>query len=496
MIVASRERMQASSARESPASTGYRPGRVVSDRYQLLSLIAEGGMGCVWRAHDQLLDADVALKLMFPSRGTDPEVATKRARSEARLAARLRHPAVCSALDFGISELGDPYIVSELLEGEALDTTLELSGRLAAVQAAQLMLPILDGLCAAHAQGIVHRDIKPSNIFLARTPNGRIQPKLLDFGIARCNGDARVTITGAVCGTPDYMSPEQARGCRDVDARSDVWSVCASLYELVTGRVPFPGENYNAVMFAVIQGRYAPLHELPPEDAELGTIIELGLRKSLDERVQTAQQLAEHLTRFLLSRGASTDASGGALSCRAESGSDSASDITLLSAPFPLAVEKAAARQAPTRRRQSRVASSHRKRAFAVLAAACVMLLGFGAVALAPRQSSSPALISTPEAMAGSPSPSAASFRAEAPAIATAPVARVGTPRMLPPSPPRASSRPLHHSTTTNSLPAADPAASVAQVAVAPPPIPEQRLSGPKATSVRPQNALGYDFGL
>jgi serine/threonine-protein kinase len=309
--------MQRSNEKELERQPDYAPGEILLGKYELVERLAVGGMGAVWRARNRLLDSEVAVKIMFRA-ATDPAgIALQRAHTEARLAAQLQHPAVCSALDFGISDAGDPLVVTELLHGESLDEILREQGALNAVRAAQLLLPIVDGLGAAHGKGIVHRDVKPANIFLARSEDGSEQPKLLDFGVARGLADKqRITVAGVVCGTPDYMSPEQARGSNQVDLRSDLWSVCATLYELVTNRVPFDADNYNAVMFAVSHHAHTPIHELVGEDRGLVTIIERGLIKDPDLRFQSARELGKQLAMFLLARGVEVDACGHSLRSR------------------------------------------------------------------------------------------------------------------------------------------------------------------------------------
>ena len=359
-----------------PRSLGvYAPGQVLLGKYRLIEPLARVGMGAVWRARDQLLSSDVAVKIADAS-----SVAVQRAHSEARLAAQLRHPAVCSTFDFGVSEQGDPLVVSELLKGEGLDEVLLVEGPLSPTRAAQLLLPILDALAAAHDAGIIHRDVKPSNLFLARDAAGNTQPKLLDFGIARGVTEAtHLTLAGSICGTPDYMSPEQARGARDVDSRSDVWSVCATLYELVSGRVPFPGDNYNAVIFAVGQRDPAPL-SLKDADRPLVKIIERGLRKPRDERFQSARELARALSQFLLARGLETDACGHSLRARISS-----AEIHLPAEPVPLlklalpARREVSSRLAKTETRRSRhllMETSPRVRRAAVSLIAAFMALG------------------------------------------------------------------------------------------------------------------------
>ena len=210
-------------------------------------------MGVVWVAHNLILDVHVALKLLPSDKRPNQGTLSKRLLQEARTAAALGHPAICRAFDFGETHLGDPFVVSEMMHGETLADLLRVESRLAATRAVQILLPIIDGLAVAHAKGIVHRDVKPDNIFLSHDVAGRMQPKLLDFGIARfVESDSKLTVDGSLLGTPDYMSPEQAQGRGGADFRTDVWSTCVVLYEAVTGDVPFRGENYNAILYAVI----------------------------------------------------------------------------------------------------------------------------------------------------------------------------------------------------------------------------------------------------
>ncbi|HYO96578.1 MAG TPA: protein kinase [Polyangiaceae bacterium] len=293
---------------------GYRAGMVLADKYELVRPLAVGGMGVVWIARNRVLDVAVAVKVTYCSQENVAEVFTRRALSEARIAAQLAHAAVCRVIDFGVTDRGHPYVVSELLEGESLEEVLESRGPLPPSTAVQILLPVLEALSAAHAKGIVHRDVKPANIFLARDASGREQPKLLDFGIARLVSEAlRNTATGSVVGTPCYMSPEQARGSRDVDFRSDVWSVCATLYELITGDPPFDAENYNAVMWAVLNTEPIPLGQYGVTDTALVAIVERGLRKEVDQRWSSADELAAALAAWLLDNGIESDICGRSL---------------------------------------------------------------------------------------------------------------------------------------------------------------------------------------
>src|SRR4051812_41528585 len=159
------------------------PGDVIAGRYRLVRKLGEGGMGVVWVAHALTLGVDVAIKLMRAGM-TDVDAASRMAR-EAQATATLAHPAIVRVFDHGTTALGDPFLVMELVEGETLGALLTREKKLDVIQALQLTLPLLDGLRCAHERGIVHRDIKPENVLLARDPLGRVQPKLLDFGIAK-----------------------------------------------------------------------------------------------------------------------------------------------------------------------------------------------------------------------------------------------------------------------------------------------------------------------
>jgi serine/threonine protein kinase len=291
---------------ESEQSRGYRPGHVLATRYELKRLLGEGGTGVVWAAHDRVLNLDVAVKLVREQGEAGGDFA-RRARIEARSAARIAHPAVCRAMDFGLSAYGEPYIVSELLVGESLDEAIARQGRLEATHAVRLLLPILDALGAAHEGGIVHRDVKPANIFLACDGLRRHQPKLLDFGIACWLDDPGSMSDTGICGTPEFMSPEQARGSEDIDGRSDLWNFCATLYEALTGVVPFREESPAAVLCAIQTVAPDPVTTFCAGDERLSAIILRGMSRDRDDRWQSAHELAHQLCLWLLEQGIETD---------------------------------------------------------------------------------------------------------------------------------------------------------------------------------------------
>ncbi len=291
----------------------YLAGEVVGDRYRLVREIGRGGMGVVWVAHSLVLGVDVALKLIRASAASS--ALSSRMAREAHAAARLGHPALVRVFDFGWTRHGDPYLVMELVQGETLAALVRRESRVPAIRAVQTLLPIVDGLRLAHDKGIVHRDIKPDNVFLAADALGRRQPKLLDFGIAKVDKqvDGRLTQVGAVLGSPDYMSPEQALGLDDIDERTDIWSLCVVLYEVITGKVPFQKPNYNALMHAIINEDPTPTIECGAGDKALWQILERGLRKQREDRFQTVTDLGEALALWLYEHGIKEDLSGNSI---------------------------------------------------------------------------------------------------------------------------------------------------------------------------------------
>ncbi|HEY6723639.1 MAG TPA: serine/threonine-protein kinase, partial [Polyangiaceae bacterium] len=210
--------------------------------------------------------------------------------------------------DFGITDSGDPFIAMELLGGEDLASVLDREEKLPADTAVQMLLPIAHGLAAAHDKGIVHRDIKPENIFLSREDDGEVRPKILDFGIARMiDNPTKLTLEGTPLGTPEYMSPEIARG--DVaECTSDVWSFTVVLYELVTGRCPFEAPNYNKLMQAILNSEPAPLG--PEFDAQLQRIVSKGLEKEPGARWSSMRDMGTALARWLVGRSITEDICG------------------------------------------------------------------------------------------------------------------------------------------------------------------------------------------
>jgi eukaryotic-like serine/threonine-protein kinase len=284
-------------------------GDVVDGRYVLIEQLGKGGMGVVWKARSTALDVEVAVKLVRSS-PTPSSDAFKRMAREAHAAARLGHPAMATVLDFGATAAGDPYVVMELLHGESLGDVLGRERRVDAVRAVSTLLPILEGLREAHEKGIVHRDIKPENLFITKTTRGRLQPKVLDFGIAKLEESpeaCRLTQDGAVLGSPGYFSPEQARGEANIDLRTDIWSISVVLYELITGELPFTGPNYNALLMSILKDTPRSIVDHGYGDAELWRILQRGLMRDRSKRWSSMWELGRALAGWLYEQGVTAD---------------------------------------------------------------------------------------------------------------------------------------------------------------------------------------------
>jgi len=240
-------------------------GQVLA-RYQIVRTIGEGGMGTVYEAFHPGLKKRFAIKTLLASIAQIPEARARFLR-EAEVAARINHPNVVRVTDVGTD--GEmPYMVMEFLEGLTLGSLLATRGHLEIIETMDIILPVISAVAAGHAQGIVHRDLKPENIFLTQGSWGDLSPKVLDFGVSKLIGDASsVALTGTmtVLGTAAYMSPEQARGARAVDHRSDQYALGLIVYEMLTGTRGHPGENPFEVLHNIATRAIAPPREYRPD---------------------------------------------------------------------------------------------------------------------------------------------------------------------------------------------------------------------------------------
>ncbi len=271
-------------------------------KYRLLRLIGEGGMGGVYEGEHTMLGRKAAVKVLHPE-FTKTRESVERFLREAQAASAIGHPNIVEVFDIGKSADGEIFMIMELLNGESLEQKLEREQKLAPDHGVAIVLQVLSALSAAHDKRIIHRDLKPGNVFLAIDKRGRPEVKLLDFGVAKIHGpeeaDTSLTAPGMILGTPDYLSPEQARGSKEIDQRIDIWSTGVMLYEVLGGRLPFVGETYNEVLGSILLDQPPPLCEISPDLPEnLCAVVERALAKNRDERHSSAAEMMQELSRI------------------------------------------------------------------------------------------------------------------------------------------------------------------------------------------------------
>ncbi len=272
-----------------PPSSAQMIGTVLSDRYRLEAKLGSGGMSTVYLARDEVLDRPVAVKLMHREMTEQPDQ-LERFNQEARAVAKLSNPNVVAVIDAG-EDNGRPYIVLEYVQGETLKQRISRVGALDATEAFAYGLEVAQGLGVAHEVGMVHRDVKPQNVLI--DPTGRA--KLTDFGIARELNDEGVTATGKVIGTTDYVAPEQAMG-KDVDPRSDIYSLGIVLFEMLTGDVPFHADNQIGVAMKHVNEVIPDVQVLRPDiSAASARVVERATAKDPDDRYETIEEMSEDL---------------------------------------------------------------------------------------------------------------------------------------------------------------------------------------------------------
>ncbi|UQA62274.1 serine/threonine-protein kinase [Polyangium aurulentum] len=278
------------------------PGDLIQSRYRLVRLLGSGASGAVWAARNELIDRDVALKILHPDVAADA-VALQRFFNEAKASGRVRSPSIVEILDLGQAEDGSPFLVFELLQGQGLDAWLARERTIDPETLMEMFVGVVRALDSAHAQGIIHRDLKPANLYAHRAQTGSVVLKILDFGISKvldAAHDLTLTRTGTVVGSPAYMSPEQAAGREDIDGRADVWSLGVVMHEALTGTLPHEAANYNALMVRILTRDADPIltrrPDLPPS---LASIVDDCLRRDRERR-PTAGVLAARLESSLL----------------------------------------------------------------------------------------------------------------------------------------------------------------------------------------------------
>ena len=288
--------------------------QILDARYQVLKKLGEGGMSYVYLAKEIASGEVVAIKVLSPKLASDRS-SVERLRREAGLAMRLDHPNVCRILRLGESEDGLIYLVMPFLKGELLSDREVRHGPMDIATGVPLLRQVCAGLQHAHELQIIHRDLKPENVMLVQEDGGGDRAVVMDFGLAKERradpSIAKLTATGIILGTPEFMSPEQIRG-KPLDARSDIYALGILAFEMFTGKLPFQGRNAQEMMIARLRGQPTPLRQLRPE---LPASLEKALTKTLetnpDARYNTALELAEALAVVATEGGAGSGGRGG-----------------------------------------------------------------------------------------------------------------------------------------------------------------------------------------
>ncbi len=273
-------------------------GQTLAEKYRVEELIAEGGMGAVYRGTHVLMDKTVAIKVLHPALAADDKIVARFSR-EARAASRISHPHALSVTDFGESENGVVFLVMEYLKGLTLKEVIHSEGQMPLPRVIEIVRQISGALEAAHAEGVVHRDLKSDNIMLLDIGGGD-WAKVLDFGIAKITEkvgqDPALTAPNLIIGTPQYMSPEQCSQASEIDSRSDIYSFGVILYEMLVGHVPFTGESPTAIMMKHLQDPPpSVLEERQDLPASVSHVVTRAMAKRPEDRFQTVSELSDEL---------------------------------------------------------------------------------------------------------------------------------------------------------------------------------------------------------
>ncbi|HEY8430638.1 MAG TPA: serine/threonine-protein kinase [Sandaracinaceae bacterium] len=264
-------------------------GDLIADKYRLVAPLGDASKATVWLAEHTMLQTPVAVKFVPRTRG---EVAVKRFLAEAKAAGSVRHQHVVDIIDFGATDKGEPYMVLEFLRGETLRARLDREPPLSPDAVVHIGVHVLSGLAAVHDAGIVHRDVRPENVFLVEEADGQIA-KLLDFGVSKslsAEGATTLTMEGDVLGSPLYVSPEQLRGDRDLDARADLFSVGVVLYEALVGHRPYDGSSFREVV-RERNAEVPPVAAFFPALAPLSEVVARAMARDRDARFEDARSM-------------------------------------------------------------------------------------------------------------------------------------------------------------------------------------------------------------
>jgi eukaryotic-like serine/threonine-protein kinase len=275
---------------------GVEIGQILAEKYRVDAILGQGGMGVVARCTHLGLEEQVAIKMLRPDVLDDYDAVTRFIR-EAQAASKLKSEYVARVTDVGTFDTGVPYMIMEYLEGHDLGELIDERGAFPLQWSIELVLQACEALAEAHSLGIVHRDVKPTNLFVTWRPDGSALLKVLDFGISKApfGTDMNLTQTQSLLGTPAYMSPEQMRSARQVDTRTDIWSLGTVLYELLEGRRPFEAETFSEMVVKVSVDQPAPMEKTPPQ---LQPVLMKCLSKTPEQRYQTMGELGHDLAPF------------------------------------------------------------------------------------------------------------------------------------------------------------------------------------------------------
>jgi len=445
---------------------GLQPGELIDDKYRIVRLIGEGGMGAVYEGENTRIHRRVAIKVLHAGVSEMPDVVARFER-EAQAAGRIGSEHIVEVLDLGTLRTGDRYMVMEFMDGDSLAQRIRERGSMQPNDLYPIARQLLEALTAAHNAGIVHRDLKPDNVFLLRSRRGQADfVKLLDFGISKfANGPGglSMTRTGVVMGTPYYMAPEQAKGAKDVDHRVDVYAAGVILYEALAGRVPFLADTFNELLFKIVLEKPEPLAQIAPHvDPVLAGIVETAMAREPSERFQTSEALRDALDHWAAQHGHHAPAAPAVAKLPVAQPLAGAGGSSMLgSTPGSWAGASAVEGVAPPPPR-SRVG-------LIAAAAAAVVVLGVGGAVLLTRGSAEPAAApaaSEPVTAAAPPTP--------APPPVPAPVASAEPPAPVP---------------TVAVAPATPPASSAASAVATAAPVPAKVAHRPVASPPRPAAA-------